>query len=506
MSDDATPVLSLPLILPSQAQKHVTHNEALRLLDLLVQLVVADRDRTAPPEDPAEGDRHIVASGATGGWAGQDGAIAVHDGTGWQFVRPHPGWVAQVLAEGGAVRFDATAGWQPSGGLAETVPQLGISASADPVNRLAVASDAVLLTHAGAGHQLKVNKAAAGDTASLLFQTSWSGRAEMGLAGDDDFSVKVSPDGASFATALRVDRATGRVNLPAGAVIDGAVSGDAAQPDTEAGRYDTGAGRLLRVGAFGLGIAGSLAAGYQVSDLNDHFLSGVARVAPGAANRPVGGSFAGSVEVIPGGASGRVTQIFRSGDPAHETRSWVRSYTGSAWTGWFEDFTSRVPVYGWGADGLPSEGAGRNLNDYGQSGVYYFLQGDDPANRPEARPGILLVTVGGNGRIGQQWQSFETAAGAPHLWFRVRHSAGVWMPWQRIYHSGNVVGTVSQSGGTPTGAVVERGSNANGEYVRWADGTQICTNGNNPIATNPAPFVGTVTSVDNNKLRIGRWF
>ena len=37
------------------------------------------------------------------------------------------------------------------------------------------------------------------------------------------------------------------------------------------------------------------------------------------------------------------------------------------------------------------------------------------------------------------------------------------------------VGTVSQSGGVPTGAIIERGSNANGEYVRYADGTQICT-------------------------------
>lgn len=37
------------------------------------------------------------------------------------------------------------------------------------------------------------------------------------------------------------------------------------------------------------------------------------------------------------------------------------------------------------------------------------------------------------------------------------------------------VGTVSQSGGVPTGAIIERGSNANGEYIRFADGTQICT-------------------------------
>lgn len=36
------------------------------------------------------------------------------------------------------------------------------------------------------------------------------------------------------------------------------------------------------------------------------------------------------------------------------------------------------------------------------------------------------------------------------------------------------VGTVSQSGGVPTGAIIESGSNANGEYVKYADGTMIC--------------------------------
>jgi hypothetical protein len=44
-----------------------------------------------------------------------------------------------------------------------------------------------------------------------------------------------------------------------------------------------------------------------------------------------------------------------------------------------------------------------------------------------------------------------------------------------IYHKQNILGTVSQASGTPTGAVIERGSNANGQYIRFADGTQICT-------------------------------
>ena len=43
------------------------------------------------------------------------------------------------------------------------------------------------------------------------------------------------------------------------------------------------------------------------------------------------------------------------------------------------------------------------------------------------------------------------------------------------YNKGNVVGTVSQSDGVPTGAVIERGSNANGEYVKFSDGTMICS-------------------------------
>jgi hypothetical protein len=52
--------LQLPYLLASQAQKHVTHNEALRLLDAMVQLAVLDRDLTAPPGSPADGDRYIV--------------------------------------------------------------------------------------------------------------------------------------------------------------------------------------------------------------------------------------------------------------------------------------------------------------------------------------------------------------------------------------------------------------------------------------------------------------
>jgi len=74
---DATTHLLMPYILAAQAQKHITHNEALRILDGLVQLSVLDRDLTAPPGTPADGDRYVVASGATGDWAGWDLNIAL---------------------------------------------------------------------------------------------------------------------------------------------------------------------------------------------------------------------------------------------------------------------------------------------------------------------------------------------------------------------------------------------------------------------------------------------
>ena len=54
-----------------------------------------------------------------------------------------------------------------------------------------------------------VNKAASADTGWLVYQTEFSGRAEMGLTGDDDFHIKVSPDGTTWHEALVVDGATG---------------------------------------------------------------------------------------------------------------------------------------------------------------------------------------------------------------------------------------------------------------------------------------------------------
>lgn len=47
------------------------------------------------------------------------------------------------------------------------------------------------------------------------------------------------------------------------------------------------------------------------------------------------------------------------------------------------------------------------------------------------------------------------------------------LPTDKAFRRGNILGPVSQSGGVPTQAFIERGSTPTGEYVRFADGTQI---------------------------------
>lgn len=221
---EVSAILSLPYLQPSQAQKHVTHNEALRQLDMIVQLSVVETGATQPPLVPAIGEVYALGSGAANDWAGQDQTLATFDGTAWTFVAPQTGWRAWDQSDDSLKIWTGTS-WDAQDADTQNLTGVGVGTTSDATNRLAVASDATLLNHAGAGHQLKVNKATATDTASLLFQSGFSGRAEMGLAGGDDFTVKVSPDGAAFSEAIRVDKDTGKVTFPSGMNGTGSAAG-----------------------------------------------------------------------------------------------------------------------------------------------------------------------------------------------------------------------------------------------------------------------------------------
>lgn len=214
---ESTPLLDLPFIMPAQAQKHVTHNDALLGLDALVQLSVVSRAVADPPASSQEGDRYLVASPATGDWTGKENAIAAFQDGIWQFHTPKAGWRVWI---GDEARFLVHDGNQWRSVLAsadlQSLSLVGVNTAADATNKLSVASDAVLFNHNGSSSQVKVNKSAVGDTASHLFQTGFSGRAEFGLTGDDDFHAKVSPDGSTWHEGILIDKDTGTVTFPSG--------------------------------------------------------------------------------------------------------------------------------------------------------------------------------------------------------------------------------------------------------------------------------------------------
>lgn len=100
--------LGLSLIVPEQSQKHVPVNESLSRLDAIVQLSVKRRDLAVPPE-AQDGDRYIVAVGASGAWSGQTGKVAVSRSGGWFFISPLPGWVFWIENEALLLVWDGAA-------------------------------------------------------------------------------------------------------------------------------------------------------------------------------------------------------------------------------------------------------------------------------------------------------------------------------------------------------------------------------------------------------------
>lgn len=216
----STPNLVLPYIDQNQSQKHVTHNAAIRALDAIVQLAVLDNSSTAPPAAPADGDRHIVAAAPTGAWAGHAGHIAAWQDGAWSFYAPKSGWLAFVASRSAAYLWTGAA-WVPlvaAIGALAGLAGIGILATADATNRLAVKSDAALFSHddvtPGTGDmRIAVNKSAAAKDAAFVFQDTFSTRALFGLLGDDHFRLKVSPDGAAYKTAIDVDQTAAKVSF-----------------------------------------------------------------------------------------------------------------------------------------------------------------------------------------------------------------------------------------------------------------------------------------------------
>jgi hypothetical protein len=281
-----TPNLSLPFLEAGQAQKHVTHNEALRLLDAVVQLAAAAVS-SSPPGSPANGERHIVGAGASGAFATHENEVAAFQDGAWIFLAPQIGWRAWNIDEEALLVWTGAA-WNevsggaggggggggdvvgPEGGVADgdiavfdgttgkaiqkgrgAIDYLGVgiapdATSTDISNRLTVRASRALFqaiadseTPGTGDIKVQISKEASGDTASVFFSSNFSPRAEFGLVESDSFKLKVSPDGSAWIEAMTFDPATGLVNLGPSKASDADVRAAAANKVLTADRIES---------------------------------------------------------------------------------------------------------------------------------------------------------------------------------------------------------------------------------------------------------------------------
>ncbi|WP_286158990.1 DUF2793 domain-containing protein [Methylobacterium sp. Leaf456] len=329
---DTTPSLALPLIAGGQAQKHVTHNEALALLDALVQLAVIDKDLAAPPANPAEGDRYIVAADPSGAWAGWAGRIARYQDGAWLSRVPRPGWLAFVADEAEIYSFvgGAWIAFRSTFTALQNLTRLGLGTAADAQNPFAAKLNKALWTalttaEGGTGDlRYTLNKQAAGNVLSMLLQTGFAGRAEIGLVGSDNLGLRVSPDGATWIDVLTVERTTGVATFAKGTLREEVtvvtVTGSWTKPDWArevdfvaiggaggGGSGRRGAAGSVRTGGGGGGAGGLASATYPASELAATLsieigaggLGGAAVTADGTNGNPGGNG--GNTRVVSGG-------------------------------------------------------------------------------------------------------------------------------------------------------------------------------------------------------------
>lgn len=225
-----TPNFSIHELAASQAQKYVTVNEALRVVDTAMNLTVIRADNTAPPGSPSEGDKYIPAATATGAWAGQENNIAAYINAEWIFFTPAEGWRCYNQTTNELLIFSGSS-WGTAFGFAgngsaaapaysftsdpdtgvyrNAANELGFSTGGS--ERFKITNSQItssvgdfLMNNAGSNSQATINKNTSGDNAILNFQTGFTHHASVGLQGNNDYTVKVGT-GFSIAQVIAND-------------------------------------------------------------------------------------------------------------------------------------------------------------------------------------------------------------------------------------------------------------------------------------------------------------
>lgn len=111
-----TPKFGIPDLSDQQANAETTHNDAIRLLEAMASRAVIDRDLSAPPGSPTDGDTYIVKAAGSGDWASQDNKIAVYITDAWKFITQAEGNSVYLQDENVDVLWNGSA-WIAYGGF-----------------------------------------------------------------------------------------------------------------------------------------------------------------------------------------------------------------------------------------------------------------------------------------------------------------------------------------------------------------------------------------------------
>lgn len=255
--------------------------------------------------------------------------------------------------------------------------------------------------------------------------------------------------------------------------------------DVTSSTTDATTGKLLKVGDFGLGATSPP----TVLNANTAIVSGIyAAGGAGSTNYPAGQSVYGSLLVFTR-AGNIINQICINATPAASTDFWVRgsANNGSTWSAWNKvlssyDTTASVidtttgkllKVGDFGLAGPSISAATGSCNNLVNG--FWYPNGTSITEKPNATGAEINATLLSCVTNSQSY-GFQLAGrgNAADLQWRGVEAAGAWTPWAKLFSQRNILGAVSQTGGIPTGAIVEEGSNANGRYTKLADGTLIC--------------------------------
>jgi hypothetical protein len=423
--------LDLPYLAAGQLQKHVTLNQALTRLDALAQTAVVSRSVAAQPADPDDGALYILPASPTGAvWAGwSEGDLVRAELGGWTRVPAPEGALAVVLDEDSLI-VRGEGGWTDFPTRLQSLSRLGLNTEADADNPFAAKLNKALWTALPTGEggdgdlRFTFNKDGAADVLSLLFQSGYGGRAELGLIGDDDLTLKVSPDGGTWREALRIDKDDARIWFAQGAARAETVritaSGDFSPPDWArllivtaiGGGGGGGAGAFgasgVRQGGGGGGGGGLSRAIWRIEDLpGDLTVSLGAGGASGAAGGDTVITASGATLLTArggqpgangsaGGAGGAAGPGLNGGNPGGAASTTATAATGHSLT------SPGAPGGGGGGGGLDASGVARAGGPGGVGGVLAApaaggLGGISAVGAAGSPPASLVSDAGGGG-------------------------------------------------------------------------------------------------------------